>query len=149
MLLSLPMNSYRLAFDTLYHIITFTSPIIHIRPQLSHQQLVLMRQLSFEIFCEADGILRKTTQHFFDCIHFYIQRRLLFTEYFKLCISVPESADSIIKVLFELCVSYLVLYDKTVTVTRGSIEKRQRFGKVMISTFETERVLQRVVEYAI
>ena len=102
-----------------------------------------MRQLSFEIFCEADGILRKTIQNFFDSIHFYIQRRSLFNGFFKLCMSVPESSDSILKVLYDLSVSYLHLYNKTVMVTNGSLEKRQRCGKIMINTFENERILLR------
>ena len=106
-----------------------------------------MRQLSSEIFCEADGILRKTIQNFFDSIHFYIQRRSLFNGFFKLCMSVSESSDSILKVLYDLSVSYLLLYNKTVMVISGSLEKRQRCGKIMINTSEIERILLRVFLY--
>ena len=55
----------------------------------------------------------------------------------------PESSTSIIKLLFDLSTAYLGLFDKLVSSTSGSIEKRQRAGKIMIQAYESERILLR------
>ena len=54
---------------------------------------------------------------------------------------------SLVAVLYDLSVSYLLLYNKTVMVISGSLEKRQRCGKIMINTSEIERILLRVFLY--
>ena len=53
----------------------------------------------------------------------------------------PDSSTSIIKLLFDLSISYLGSYSKVVTGTTGSIEKRQRAGKMMIQAYESERIV--------
>ena len=84
------------------------------------------------VFTEEDGILKCTIQNLFECIPFYYQRRSVFLSFFKGCMSDPDSSTSIIKLLFDLSTSYLGSYSKLVTGTTGSIEKRQRAGKMMI-----------------
>ena len=56
-----------------------------------------------------------------------------------------DSSTSIINLLFDLSTSYLGSYSKLVTGTDGSIEKRQRAGKMMIQAYESERVILRDV----
>ena len=97
------------------------------------------------VFTEVDGILRCTIQNLFECIPFYYQRRSVFLSFFKGCMSDPDSSTSIIKLLFDLSISYLGSYSKVVTGTTGSIEKRQRAGKMMIQAYESERIVLRDV----
>ena len=94
-----------------------------------------------EVFTEEDGIFRSTVQNLFECIPFYMQRRSIFLGFFRSCMSVPESSNDIIVLLYGLCAAYFELYQKVVIGgTSGSIEKRQRAGKVMIQAFESERI---------
>ena len=72
-----------------------------------------------------------------------MQRRSIFLGFFKGCMSVPESSNAIIVLLYNLCAAYLELYQKVVIGTSGSIEKRQRAGKIMIQAYESERILLR------
>ena len=97
------------------------------------------------VFSEVDGILRCTIQSLFECIPFYYQRRSAFLSFFKSCMSDLDSSTSIINLLFDLSTSYLGSYSKLVTGSDGSIEKRQRAGKMMIQAYESERVILRDV----
>ena len=95
------------------------------------------------VFSEVDGILRSTIQNLFDCTSFYYQRRSIFLSFFKTCMPDPESSTSIMKLMFDLSTASLGLFDKLVSSTSSSIEKRQRAGKIMIQAYESERILLR------
>ena len=77
-----------------------------------------------EVFTEEDGIFRSTVQNLFECIPFYMQRRSIFGGFFRSCMSVPESSNDIIVLLYGLCAAYFEQYQKVVFGgTSGSIEK--------------------------
>ena len=93
------------------------------------------------VFSEADGILKSTIQNLFDCTPFYYQRRSIFLSFFKTCMPDPESSASIIKLLFDLSTAYLISFNKLVSGTTGSMEKRQRAGKITIQAYESQHRL--------
>ena len=90
------------------------------------------------VFSGVDGILRSTIQNLFDSTHY--QRRSIFLSVFKTCMPNPEASASIVKLLFYLSTAYLVAFNKLISGTTGSVEKRQRAGKNMIFAYESEGV---------
>ena len=62
-----------------------------------------------------------------------------FRTFFTLCMALPTPCRSIKSLLFSMTGEYVRLYDLCVSKTTGSLEKRQKAGKVMIANFKNKR----------
>ena len=102
-----------------------------------------MRNLSFEIFMEESGILKSSIELFYHCDYFLLQRKDAYMKFFTKIMTNVEYTSEVINVLFGLASKYKKLYDTCVSHDTGSFEKRKKAGKIMIQSFETNRITVR------
>ena len=89
---------------------------------------------------EESGILKSAIDLFYHCDYFLLQRKDAYMKFLTKIMTNVESASEVTNVLFGLASEYKKLYDTCVSSVIGSIEKRQKAGKMMIQSFETNRI---------
>lgn len=97
------------------------------------------RLLTYEVFLEEGGIFKRTIEQLYEKNEFMHFRATCFVKFFTLCMACPIPCRSIKILLFSMTSEYVRLYDLCVSKTTGSMEKRQKAGKVMITNFENKR----------
>ena len=100
-----------------------------------------MRSLTFEVFMEDDGILKSTISLFYHSDYFLLQRKIVYMTFLTVIMTTATSCLEVNHLLYDLAKGYLGLYEKFVTSVGGTIEKRQKAGKIMIQNFELNRVV--------
>ena len=99
----------------------------------------MLRLLTYEVSIEEGGIFRRTVEELYEKIEFMHFRATCFVNFFTLCMAIPIPCRSIKSLLFSLTGEYVLLYEQCVSKTTGSLEKRQKAGKVMITNLESKR----------
>ena len=97
------------------------------------------RLLTYEVFLEDGGIFKRTIEQLYEKNEFMHFRATCFVSFFTSCMAFPVPCRSIKSLLFSMTGEYIRLYDLCVSKTTGSLEKRQKAGKVMIANFENKR----------
>jgi hypothetical protein len=89
---------------------------------------------------ETNGILKNSISCFYGCKYFLLQRKEVYMNFLTKIMTVAKSCSEVTKLLFGLACGYKLLYDTYVSSVSGSIEKRQKAGKIMIQKFEMNRI---------
>ena len=100
-----------------------------------------MISLDGDEFLRDGGMFECTIDQLYNCDEFFLQRDQVFINFFMKCMTSPSIAKEIISVLHDLACGYHSLYSQHVSATSGSLEKRHRAGKLMITKLETSRIV--------
>ena len=104
---------------------------------------MLPRSLTYEIFLEADGIFKASVATFCEENFLMHVRYNCYKKFVLFILGVPIPCNIVKHLFFELILEYQQLYKRYVLPTSGTIEKRQKAGKLMILHLETKRTLVR------
>jgi hypothetical protein len=104
---------------------------------------MLPRDLTYEIFLENDGIFKTSVATFCEQNYLMHVRYDCFRKFIVSIMGVPVPCNIVKHLFFDLILEYQQLYKRCVSPTSGTIEKRQKAGKLMILHLETKRTLVR------
>ena len=89
---------------------------------------------------ENSGILKSSIDLFYHCDYFLLQRNDVYMKFLTKIMTNVESCSEVINLLFVLACEYKKLYDTYVSSVTGSIEKGENAVKIMIQSFEMNRI---------
>ena len=104
---------------------------------------MLPRNLSYELFLENDGIFKASVATFCEQNVLMHVRHECYKKFILSIMGVPVPCNIVKHLFFDLILMYQQLYQRYVLPTSGTIEKRQKAGKLMILHLETKRTLVR------